>query len=342
MRKLLFAAVAVAIVALQPRLALAQRIAGPIKSPVAATLPVTTSYGTINVLEVIPATATSAGLPTGIQDTTGCLIATGAGRVAPNGVNPTITFVGNVLCLDPGPDGTFASYATGCPAGTTPVVQGIKLIKTEKLSPKCPDVYPAATFTQTPATTGIRTWWTLKHTPCETTFQLRVEFACVETTPGADGRTAIVVTGVRENYWNFKVTLTAATLPWVLQALHVEPLGVCEMPCITDEGLYTLLLTQAGTIATQAAALPGSVLALNTAIDTMEATIVARCFFTLAVWQVNASGVILPCANVPTWGNYTIPAFTWGIVDTLENPCCCKLITDLYWLKQTLIGNNDP
>ena len=55
MRKLLFAAVAVAIIALQPNLAVAQRIAGPIKSPVSATLPVTTSYGTINVLEVIPA-----------------------------------------------------------------------------------------------------------------------------------------------------------------------------------------------------------------------------------------------------------------------------------------------
>jgi len=344
MRKLLFAAVAVAIIALQPNLAVAQRIAGPIKAPVTATAPVTTTYGTINVLQTIPATATTAGLPAGIQDTSGCLIATGAGRVAPNGTNPTITFVGNVLCLDPGPDGTFASYATGCPAGTTPVVEGIKLIKTELRSPKCPDVYPGGTWIQTPATTGIRTWWPLKHTPCETTFTLRVEFACISTAGANRGQ----VVSVRENVWTFKVTVTPATLAWVLQALHVQALGVGEVPCITDEGLFTLLLAQADAIRTAAAA--NNILAFNTALDTMEATIVARCLFLVSVAQVtrDSSGnitAILPFTLFPNggpWGNYTVGAFGWGIVDTLENPCCCKLITDLYWLKQAIIGNNDP
>lgn len=343
MRKLLFVAVALAIVALQPTLAMAGT------GSVGPTAPIVTTVNA-NILQVIPATATGAGLPAlppGIQDTSGCLrVDAATGRLAPNPDRPTITFVGNILCLDPGPGADFASYATGCPRGTTPVIQGVKLIKTEKLSPKCPDVFPGGEWVQTPVSTGIRTWWPLKHTPCETRFQLRVEFACVS----APGTNRGVPVQIRENVFNFTVKVLPSTLRWVVEALHVQPLGVCEVPCITDEALFALLLRQADAIATLAATAPPSTVALNTAIDTMEATIVANCRFLLSVAQVTTDAAgnitrILPCGalfpNSCPWGNYTVGAFGWGIVDTLENPCCCKLITDLYWLKTTIVGT-DP
>jgi hypothetical protein len=343
MRKLLLGAATAAIVALQPSVALAQRVPSNfIKEPTAATNPTTTNFPTVQILQTIPVTPSNDGLPSGVTGTARCLVGTPTG-VAQGDFTP-IRFVGNVLCIDPGSDGQFKSFVQNCPAGTEPVVQGVKLIKTEPLVPKCPDVYPGGTFVQTPSTTGIRTWWTLKHTSCETTFRLEVEFACV----GPDPVTGVrVVRQVRLNVYTFKVVITPDTLSWVVQALHNEPLGVCELPCITDEGLFDLLVRQADAIATEAAAGPSRILQLNTALDVMEATIVARCLFVLSAWQVSGSGdtlQVIPCALFPgggPWGNFTIGDFGFGIVDTLENPCCCKLISDIYWLKLALIGN-DP
>jgi len=342
MRKLLFGAVATAIVALQPTLAFAQaRQPGSGKEPVSATSITTTNFPTVLILQTIPVSATGGGLPAGVTGTERCIVGTATG-IAKGAFEP-IRFVGNILCIDPGPEGQFLTFAQNCLAGTTPVVQGLKLIKTAPLIPKCPDVYPAATYVQTPVSTGIRTWFPLKHEPCDTTYVLEIEFACV----GPDPRTGVrVVRQVRLNRYTFRVVITPDTLSWVVHALHNEPLGVCEVPCITDEALFQLLIDQANAIRTEAAAGASRIRQLNTAFDVMEATIVARCFFTLAVWQVSGTApsvTVNPCAIfgglLP--GNFTIADFGFGIVDTLENPCCCKLIADIYCLKRDLIGN-DP
>jgi hypothetical protein len=342
MRKLLFAAVATTIVALQPTLAMAQRSPGSGKEPATAVQPRTTTFPTVQILQTIPVATTSAGVPAGVFANTRCIVGTPTGVA--NGTFEHIRFVGNVLCIDPGANGTFDSFTQNCPAGTVPVIQGVKLIKTVPQIPKCPDVYPGATFVQTPQSTGVRTWFPLKYTPCDTTFRLEIEFACV----GPDPRTGVrVIREVRLNVFTFRVVITPDTLSWLVQALHNQPLGVCEVPCITDEGLFQLLVDQANTIRNEAAAGAGRIRQLNTALDVMEATIVARCLFLLSAWQVTGSGDTLrvnPCAIFPAgtlWGNFTIGDFGFGIVDTLEHPCCCKLIADLYCLKLALIGN-DP
>jgi hypothetical protein len=343
MRKLLLGAAAATIVALQPTVGFAQRVPSDfVKEPAGAVNPITTNFPTVQILQTIPVTPSNAGLPAGVTGTARCLMGTPTGVTG--GDFTPIRFVGNVLCLDPGPEGEFRSFARNCPEGTEPVIQGVKLIKTIPQIPKCPDVYPGETFVQTPSTTGIRTWWTLKHTPCETTFRLEIEFGCVGRDPVTGVRRVLEV---RLNVFTFRVVITPDTLSWVVHALHNEPLGVCELPCITDEGLFVRLLEQADAIAAEAAAGPSRIRQLNTALDVMEATIVARCLFVLSAWQVTGSGddlTVIPCALFPgggPWGNFTIGDFGFGIVDTLENPCCCKLISDLYWLKLGLIGN-DP
>jgi hypothetical protein len=343
MRKLLFAAVATAIVALQPTLALAQgpRQPGSGKDGVGATSPTTGISVTRQILQAIPVSATTLGIPpsSGFTTFTRCVVGTSNGVA--DGSFEHIRFVGNILCIDPGPNGDFASFALNCPSGTTPVIQGVKLIKTVPAVAKCPDVYPGATFVQTPATTGIRTWWMLKHSPPGTNFRLEVEVSCVGPDPGT-GRQ--VVRAVLLNVFQFRVTITPDTLSWVVHALHNEPLGLCEIPCITDEALFQLLIDQSNTIRNEANAGFPRIRQLNTALDVMEATIVRRCLFLLGTWQVDANGRVLPCANinggVPP-SNFTVGSLGFGIVDTLENPCCCKLIADLAFLKLTLIGN-DP
>jgi hypothetical protein len=259
--------------------------------------------------------------------------------------------VGGVLCLDPGPNGDFASFLSGCPTGTTPVLQGVKLRKVAPLVPKCPDTFPGEDFTQT-GVTGIRTFWALKFTPCDTTFTLDLEIGCV----GKDALGRERVQEVHVERFIFKVVVTADSLRWVIEALHCQPLGLCEIPCITDEGLFARLLEQADKIATQAKAAAGtptadqqaSLRALNETLDRTEALIIKFCLFTFTAWGTDKGGDIIPCVIfqekggvgfIP--GNKTIDTFGFGIVDTLEHPCCCKLIDDIFCLKNQLIGR-DP
>jgi hypothetical protein len=357
MRKLLFGAVATAIVALQPTLALAQAKVVPIvKSPVSPSTPITTTFP-FNILQAVPCTTSAVGLPalpTGVISTATCIGGTPTG-VGPGPSNvPSMSFVGNVLCLDAGPNGDFASFVQNCPAGTTPVIQGIKLIKVAPLIPKCPDVFPGGTFVQT-ALTGIRTFFPLKFEACGTTFTLQIEFACVSPASVVNGvATRGQVSQVRLNKFVFTVTITPDTLTNVVQALHAEPLGVCEVPCITDEGLFAQLVTLAGNIASANASVgkvgQTALISLNNALDTFEATVVKNALFITCVGQatLDKTGTIAsinPCVIFPTGvlpGNSTIGAFGFGIVDTLENPCACKLIADIFCLKAALIGNIDP
>jgi hypothetical protein len=313
---------------------------------------------TINILQVQQVTPAVAGegkenieaLPAGITNAAYCLggpLAGTTGGVVELTQFPACRFVGGVLCLDPGPNGNFESFLSDCPAGLVPAIQGVKLRKVEPRIPKCPDTYPGIDFTQT-GISGIRTFWALKYTPCDTTFTLDVEIGCV----GKDALGRERVSQVRLNRYIFKVVARAETFRWVVEALHCQPLGLCEIPCITDEGLFQRLLSQADAIKNQAlAAQAGSqsdLRALNDTLDRTESLIVKFCLFTFATWSVDDKGVVNPCAIFEAKGgkgfipgNRTIEKFGFGIVDTLEHPCCCKLIADIYCIKGALIGR-DP
>jgi hypothetical protein len=255
---------------------------------------------------------------------------------------PACRFVGGVLCIDPGPNSDFASFLTDCPVGTTPVLQGAKLRKVEPRVPKCPDIYPGIDFTQTGNVPGIRTFWALKYTPCNTTFSLDLEVGCVTNTFPRH------IVQVRVNRFTFRVVVRPETLRWVVEALHCQPLGVCEVPCIADEGLFALLLTQSENIEKFAHGTKlgsqSDLRSLNDAFDIMESTIVRYALFTDAAWGIDdKTGNLIPCRlfNGEIPGNKTIDRYTYGIIDTFENPCACKLIADIVCLKADLIGT-DP
>jgi hypothetical protein len=320
MRKQLWAVAALMLLALQP--ARAQS-----KSPTVTTF----NFKILQTQPCNPARADQVGfvpLPSGILNTDRCVVG-GTDTMSSMGTKPACRFVGGVLCLDPGANGDFASFTGGGPAGTVVAIQGIKLIKTVPRVPKCPDLWPGQTFVQT-GNTGIRTFFPLKFTPCDTTFTLQIEFGSVDRTVPRN------VVDVRVNQFVFTVTVTPDTLAWVVDALHCEPLGVCEVPCITDEALFQTLTNQAGTIASST----GDLLKLNNALDTFEATVVANCLFQLRVFSFSDKGQLNPCAifNGTLPSNSTTGAFGFGIVDTVENPCCCKLIADIRCLKNSLIG----
>jgi hypothetical protein len=313
---------------------------------------------TVEILQVepcIPPTGANPGskdfaLPSGITNTGFCLQGPSNGANVTVGPDQACRFVGSVLCLDPGPNGDFVSFLTDCPKGTTPVLQGVTLRKVEPRVAKCPDVFPGVDFTQT-GVSGIRTWWPIKFTPCDTTFTLDLEIGCVSPTARGTGNRSGVVE-VHLNRFIFKVTVRPETFRWVLEALHCEPLGLCEVPCITDEALFARLLSQADLIAAQAALfqagdlsqLTGKDKLLDT-IDRTESLIVKFCFFTITSFSVDEkTGALIPCSLFSAKGasfipgNKTIGDFGFGIIDTVENPCCCKLIGDIACIKRNLVG----
>jgi hypothetical protein len=320
MRKQFWAALALVLLALPPARA---------QAPVNPTT-VTKEFRILQAMPCIPSrpdTPMFVQFPSGIQPTEQRIVGSGGGVI--QGGTPACRFIGNIFALDPGADGRFTSFTGGGLAGTDPVVQGIKLIKVVPRVPKCPDLWPGVTYIQT-GLTGIRTFFPLKFTPCDTTFTLEVEFASVDkTVPRNPGQ-------VNLNRFVFRVVVLPQTLEWVVEALHCQPLGICEVPCITDEDLYQVLLTQSRAIAAAA----GNVQATNTAIDAMEATVVRNCLFQLRVFSFDDKGSLNPCAifNNQLPSNKTIGPFGFGIVETVEHPCCCKLIADLACLKRDAVG----
>jgi hypothetical protein len=149
------------------------------------------------------------------------------------------------------------------------------------------------------------------------------------------------------------VKAPAQEFRWMVEALHCQPLGLCEIPCIVDEGLFARLLEQGDKIATLAAGAAAgdqnNLRDLNDTLDRTEALIIKFCFFTFSTWSIDdKTGEVDPCAIFDAKGgkgfipgNKTIDTFGFGIIDTLENPCCCKLIADIFCIKGDLIGR-DP
>jgi hypothetical protein len=264
-------------------------------------------------------------LPPGIT-WTGCCI-TGDPRSDIRHTDLACRFVGAVFCIDPGADGKFTSFALGGPAGTDTVVRAVRLIRTIPLVERARQLWPGGRFVQS-GEANIRTFFPLKFTPCDTLFTLEVEFDAVS----RDASRRVV--DVRLNRFNYRVSVRPETLEWVIDALHCDPLGLCEVPCISDEDAYQTLIRQSRELA----AAGTNTTAALAALDALDATIMRYCLFGREVFQVDDQGNLLPCAifagRLP--GNRTFDAFGFGIVDTVENPCCSKLISDIDCLRRQI------
>jgi hypothetical protein len=111
--------------------------------------------------------------------------------------------------------------------------------------------------------------------------------------------------------------------------------------------MYDALKKARGTLADAIAG--GNQASIGNAIFDMEALIVANCLFVEvlnpAVFfkgpdqftqpNIRFPGNAAEMLTIP--GNGTLMA---GIIDTIEHPCCCKLLVDLEWIsiKNGLIG----
>jgi hypothetical protein len=230
-------------------------------------------------------------------------------------------------------------------------VQAFRLTKEVPGSFKCPDVYGTPHFETQDGVPGkrfvpyryfqfqnnVRTWWSLNFTQPGTRFILEVVSAC-----RAAGGPSNQVGDVRihKDTWVWRVVANVDTLLYVIELMHTGAVSTLEIPCIIGEDMYDALKNARNRLA--GAITSGNLTNIGNAIFDMEALIVANCLFIEVLNPV----VVFP--GTPQFGETTgfqppgnlAPSVSFaggasavaGIIDTIEHPCCCKLLVDLEWI----------
>ncbi len=233
-------------------------------------------------------------------------------------------------------------------------VQAWRLIKEVPGSFKCPDVYGIPHFETQDGVPGrrfvpyryfqfgpgVRTWWSLNFTQPGTRFILEVVSVCRHPQTGG----AVV----HKDTWIWRVVADVNTLANLIEVMHGGAVSTLEVPCIIAEDMYDALKNATNRLRT--AITGGNRTDIGNAIFDMEALIVANCLFVEVLNPVvavpgapqfgEATG-FQPPGNLATTIQFTGGgSAVAGIIDTIENPCCCKLLVDLEWiaLRQGLVG----
>jgi hypothetical protein len=282
------------------------------------------------------------------------------GQAIPSGIAPNNCFLNGsqqaptaatnalpgILCLDKGATRIFANPFAICAVGeTNPRVQAVTLNKIIPGSFKCdayglPRVDPV-TGAVSPAQTlfqdanHLRTWWTLRYTQPGTKFVLDVVVVCT----GPGGATTFHI-----DRWVWIVVADVRTFLMVVDLLHQDAVGTFEIPCILAEDVASTIRTIFNNFRTAVGQNDRNGMFSNL-ID-LEAFIALNCVLTdVAIPEVLYPGAPLLGQTTPTYqppGNQakldTVfgSGRPFGILDTTENPCCCKLLSDLEFIGQQL------
>ena len=267
----------------------------------------------------------------------------------------TLFAVAGVLCLPTAGDpmnprlnvNAFAMLAAGDDPSQPLFVQMARLIKEIPGSIKCPDVYgapvldinglptgkPSKTYAQfNPTPTGIRTWWALSYDMPGTKFSLEVTVVCRKTIAG------IHSPSIHKDRYTWIVVANADTLPVVINLEHTNTMGTAEIPCIVNEQAYCDLMAASGLI--KEADFSGSQVDRFAAIQTFEGLLQQYATFVDFVDPTILFPGPVDSTGAPTYqppsdlGTILGSQGSVGIIDSLEHPCCCKLLVDVEAIAQ--------
>jgi hypothetical protein len=214
-----------------------------------------------------------------------------------------------------------AAFAACTEGGVEPFVQNVRLIKRIPGSDKCPTTYEKATFFQFGS--GIRTWWTLIYTQPGTTFTLELTVRCLD----EFGHPSLHI-----DRYTWEVVATFESLLNVIDVLHTNALGTTEIPCISSEDMYDALVESIEDLAALGRTweTPEERADAQDALFNTEALVIGFACFTDCFVPQDVFSAAFPPANSLQFGDY---GFT-GLIDTLENPCACKILVDLEYIAK--------
>lgn len=225
----------------------------------------------------------------------------------------SLATVGNPPVLDVNAFADCSGY------GVSPFVQSFRLVKHIPGSDKCPTTYEEQKFFQFGS--DVRTWWTLIYTQPGTTFTLDVTTRCLDTY----GRPSIHI-----DRYIWEVVATFESLINVIDVLHSGALGTTEIPCISSEDMYNALVGCVEDLAAIEIVTPEDRYDAQNALFNCEALVIGFACFTDCFIPQDVFSALFPPANSLQFGDY---GFT-GLIDTLENPCACKILVDLEYIAK--------
>ena len=284
-------------------------------------------------------------------------------------VNPTITSVPGILCLEPGSDPiTFrvdwrnfvaAANEMGYRSNGTyidpPISYVIKNVVLRKVTPEifqCADVFPARTITQQ-GTDNIRLWWPLMYeVPC-TTFTLTITWGTKEplnfplSPPTEPGEPANVYSYVHQDVWIWHIDADINSLSDLVELFHELPFGTDQVPLISDEVLYYGVpeepfqdLNDNGIWDLGEPYIDVNLNGvwdaeipglMNKLLDAEEARVNGDLVLARDILADFEMEVNDACINEsPVFPNPTGPGT--GIAETDENPACCKILADVEYI----------
>jgi hypothetical protein len=227
-------------------------------------------------------------------------------------------------------------FAT-CPTGFgNAYVQSYRLTKVIPASQKCPGVFQPQTYVQFGG--NIRTWWTLIYTAPGTTFTLELTVRCIRTTFPFDVELHV-------DRWRWVVVVTNESLDRVIDVLHSNSISTSEIPCIAAENMYIALKRSVAGLRTAIGAFRNATTdaerattrnAAQDQVFNLEALIIAFCAFgdCFESSAANPGGVFFPVFPPSNDTQMSLSGMLTGVLDTPENPCCCKLLVDIEKLAE--------
>jgi hypothetical protein len=231
-------------------------------------------------------------------------------------------------------------FAT-CPTGFgNAYVQSYRLTKVIPASQKCPGVFQPQTYVQFGG--NIRTWWTLIYTSPGTMFILELTVRCQRLTFPFD-------IDLHVDRWKWTVVISYEALQAVIDVLHSNSISTSEIPCIAAENMYITLkksvdrirLASMGVALTQptvAATANEDLRRINAQneIFALEALISVFCVFAdcFESSSLNPGGNVFMTFPPSNDTQMSFGGAMTGIIDTPENPCCCKLLVDVERLAE--------
>ena len=219
-----------------------------------------------------------------------------------------ITAVPGVLSIVPGTNwANFVGAAQEDPAvGYT--IKNVVLCKEHPSIIQCADVFPAGIICQQ-GTPNIRLWWPLMYEVPGTTWTLTILYG-TSVPYDDDGTGGPNPAGyVHTEVWQWQVDASLDSLENLMELFHELPFGLDEVPLISDEVLYPILMDKIDAIEEAVEA---------TEPDTVTAGLILGDF---EMEVMDACIPVSPMTPAPT-GPGT------GIANTVENPACCKLLAD--------------
>lgn len=230
-----------------------------------------------------------------------------------------VTVVPGVLAIVPGDNwANFVKAAHESPA----VTYSIKNVVLEKQTPsaiQCQDIFLSGTIRQQ-GTPNVRLRWPLMYEVAGTKWTLTILYGTSKPYDD-DGPAGVDSNGnpygmnpasyVHTEVWQWQVHVTIDSLKNLVTLLHELPFGTSQSPVISDEILYAALLSQVERVSSLVAA--QSLAQAGLALGEFEMLLMDRCM-----------------DKPPLLPNPTGPGT--GIAQTMENPACCKLLTDAEYL----------